>query len=56
MFEKKIKNLPVSHKNRLIGIVNLNDICRSQPEILRQLEKVIEPPKNLKKVLRNYII
>ena len=56
MFEKKIKNLPVSHKNRLIGLVNLHDICRSQPEILRQLEQVIEPPKNLKKVLRNYII
>lgn len=56
MFEKKIKNLPVSHKNRLIGLVNLHDICRSQPEVLRQLEQVIEPPKNLKKVLRNYII
>ena len=56
MFEKKIKNLPVSHKNRLIGLVNLHDICKSQPQVLRQLRKVIEPPKNLQKVLRNYII
>ena len=56
MFEKKIKNLPVNHKNRLIGLVNLHDICRSQPEVLRQLEHVIEPPNNLKKFLRNYII
>jgi len=56
MFEKKIKNLPVSHKNRLIGLVNLHDICKSQPQVLRQLRQVIEPPKNLKKVLRNYII
>ena len=56
MFEKKIKNLPVSHENRLIGLVNLHDICRSQPEVLKLLRQVIEPPKNLKKVLRNYII
>ena len=56
MFEKKIKNLPVSHKNRLVGLVNLQDICRSQPEILRSLGQVMEPPKNLQKVLRYYII
>jgi len=56
MFEKKIKNLPVSLENRLIGLVNLHDICKSQPQVLRQLRQVIEPPKNLKKVLRNYII
>ncbi len=56
MFEKKIKNLPVSHENRLIGLINLQDICRIQPEILRLLKQVMEPPKNLKKVLRYYII
>ena len=56
MFEKKIKNLPVSHENRLIGLINLQDICRIQPEILRLLRQVMEPPKNLKKVLRYYII
>ena len=56
MFEKKIKNLPVSYESRLIGLVNLHDICRSRPEVLRKLRQVIEPPKNLKKVLRNYII
>ena len=56
MFEKKIKNLPVSHENRLIGLVNLQDICRIQPEILRSLKQVRETPKNLQKVLRQYII
>jgi signal-transduction protein with cAMP-binding, CBS, and nucleotidyltransferase domain len=56
MFEKEIKNLPVSHENRLIGLVNLQDICRIQPEILRLLKQVMKPPKNLQKVLRYYII
>ena len=56
MFEKKIKNLPVSRENRLIGLINLQDICRIQPEILRSLKQVREPPKNLQKVLRQYII
>lgn len=56
MFEKKIKNLPVSRENRLIGLINLQDICRIQPEILRSLKQVRETPKNLQKVLRQYII
>jgi CBS domain-containing protein len=56
MFEKKIKNLPVSHENHLIGLINLQDICRLQPEILRLLKQTIETPKNLQKVLRYYII
>ena len=56
MFEKKIKNLPVTHENRLIGLINLQDICRLQPEILRLLKQTMEPPKNLQKVLRYYII
>ena len=56
MFEKKIKNLPVIHENRLIGLVNLNDICKLQPEILKMLKQLMEPPKNIEKVLRCYII
>ena len=56
MYEKKIKNLPVSYENRLVGLINLQDICRVQPEILKMLKKAMEPPKNLKKVLRYYII
>lgn len=56
MFEKKIKNLPVAHENRLIGLINLQDICRLQPEILRLLKQTMETPKNLQKVLRYYII
>lgn len=56
MFEKKIKNLPVVHENRLIGLINLNDICRLQPEILRILRQTMETPENIQKVLRYYII
>ena len=56
MFEKRIKNLPVIYENRLIGLINLNDICRLQPEILRILRQTMETPKNLQKVLRYYII
>jgi CBS domain-containing protein len=55
MFAKKIKNLPVTHENRLIGLINLQDICRLQPEILRILKQTMETPKNLQKVLRYYI-
>ena len=56
MFEKKIKNLPVTNANRLIGLINLQDICRLQPEILRLLRQTMEAPANLQKVLRYYII
>jgi len=55
MFEKKMKNLPVAHGNRLIGLINLQDICLIQPEILRLLREKMETPKNLQKVLRYYI-
>jgi CBS domain-containing protein len=56
MFERKIKNLPVIHENRLIGLVSLQDICKLQPEILRILRQAMETPKNLQKVLNCYII
>jgi CBS domain-containing protein len=56
MFEKKMKNLPVIHENRLIGLISLQDICRLQPEVLRILRQAMETPKNLQKVLRCYII
>jgi len=46
MFKKKIKNLPVSLENRLIGLVNLHDICKSQPQVLRQLRQVIIKTEN----------
>jgi CBS domain-containing protein len=55
MFEKKIKNLPVVHENRLVGLINLQDICLLQPEILKLLRETKETPKNLQKVLRYYI-
>ena len=56
MFEKKIKNLPVTHENRMIGLISLQDVCRLQPEILRILRQSMETPKNLQKVLSCYII
>ena len=56
MFEKKMKNLPVVHENRLIGLINLQDICLLQPEILKLLIETMETPKNIQKVLRYYII
>jgi CBS domain-containing protein len=55
MFEKKIKNLPVIHDNRLIGLISLSDICKLQPEILKILRQVMETPENLQRVLRCYI-
>ena len=55
MFKKKIKNLPVTHENRLVGLINLQDICLLQPEILKLLRENMETPKNLQKVLRYYI-
>ena len=55
MFEKKIKNLPVTHENRLVGLINLQDICRLQPEILKLLKQTMETPTNLQKILRYYI-
>lgn len=55
MFEKKIKNLPVVHENRLVGLINLQDICLLQPDILKLLRETMETPRNLEKVLRYYI-
>jgi CBS domain-containing protein len=55
MFEKKIKNLPVIHDNRLIGLISLSDICKLQPEILKVLRQIMETPENLQRVLRCYI-
>lgn len=56
MFENGIKNLPVAHENQLVGLINLQDICRLQPEILRLLKQTMETPKNLQKILRHYVI
>ena len=56
MFEKRMKNLSVVHENRLIGLINLQDICLIQPEILKLLRENMETSKNIQKVLRYYII
>ncbi|HLE75564.1 MAG TPA: CBS domain-containing protein [Candidatus Bathyarchaeia archaeon] len=59
MFEKKIKKLPVVDQNRLVGLVSLTDIARSQPEIIKILQKLAaiqNTPKSIKKVLDYYIV
>ena len=56
MFEKKLKYLPVIHENRLVGLISLQDICKLQPEVLKMLRQLTETPKNIQRVLKNYII
>lgn len=58
MFEKKIKKLAVMDKNRLVGIVSLTDIARSQPmaKFLLKLAALKDVPKNIKKVIDCYIV
>jgi CBS domain-containing protein len=58
MFEKKIKKLPVTEQNRLVGLVSLTDIARVQP-MIRFLQKLAETqytPKSIQKVLNCYIV
>lgn len=56
MFEKKLKYLPVIHENRLVGLISLQDICKLQPEVLKMLRQLTETPKNIQRILKNYII
>ena len=59
MFEKKIKKLPLSDQNRLVGLVSLTDIARYQPEIIKILQKlsaIQDTSKSIKKVLEYYIV
>lgn len=58
MFEKKIKKLVVMENNRLVGIVSLTDIARSQPmaKFLQKLVAMQDTPKNIKKVIDCYVV
>jgi len=58
MFEKKIKKLPVTEQNRLVGLVSLTDIARVQPMIkfLQKLAETQDTPQSIKKVLNCYIV
>lgn len=58
MFEWKIKKLAVMDKNRLVGIVSLTDIARSQPmaKFLLKLAALQDAPKSIKKVIDCYIV
>ncbi len=58
MFEMKIKKLPVTEQNRLVGLVSLTDIARAQPMIkfLQKLAATQDTPKSMQKVLNCYIV
>jgi len=58
MFEMKIKKLPVTDQNRLVGLVSLTDIARAQPMIkfLQTLASTQSTPKSMQKVLNCYIV
>jgi CBS domain-containing protein len=58
MFEKKIKKLPVTEQNRLVGMLSLTDIARVQPMIkfLQKLSETQFTPKSIQKVLNCYIV
>ena len=58
MFQKKIKKLPVVDQERLVGIISLTDIARSESMMgfLQKLAERLDPPKNIKKVLSSYIV
>jgi CBS domain-containing protein len=58
MFEMKIKKLPVTEQNRLVGLVSLTDIARAQPMIkfLQKLAATQNTPKSMQKVLNCYIV
>jgi CBS domain-containing protein len=58
MFEKKIKKLPVTERNCLVGLVSLTDIARVQPMIkfLQKLSATQYTPKSIQKVLNCYIV
>ena len=58
MFKMKIKKLPVTEQNRLVGLVSLTDIARAQPMIkfLQKLAATEFTPKSMQKVLNCYIV
>lgn len=54
MFDKKIKKLPVSDQNSIIGLLSLTDIARCQPHMMRVLKALSvmqETPKSIQKVI-----
>jgi len=54
MFDKKIKKLPVSDRNSIIGLLSLTDIARCQPHMMRVLKALSvmqETPKSIQKVI-----
>jgi CBS domain-containing protein len=59
MFEKKIKKLLILDHNRLVGLVSLTDIARTQPSLANLLQKLAalqDTPKSIKKALDSYIV
>ena len=55
MFKKRIKKFPVTENSRLVGLVTLTDLVRSE-KIVKLLKKLPakETPKRMKKVVDYY--
>jgi len=58
MFEMRIKKLPVTKKNRLVGLVSLTDIARAQPmtKYLQELAASQNTPKSMQQIISCYIV
>jgi len=59
MFQKKIKKLPVVDNYRIAGLINLTDIARYQPAIIKLLKSFAAAQntlKSMKKILDSYIV
>jgi len=45
MAKKRIKRLPVTNNNKLVGIVTFTDIVTKGPTLLSILEELVRPPR-----------
>jgi CBS domain-containing protein len=58
MFEMRIKKLPVTKENRLVGLVSLTDIARAQPmtKYLQELAATQNTLKSMRQIVNCYIV
>lgn len=58
MVNMKVKKLPVVENGRLVGLVTLTDLVRTQPHMIRVLREITmaeHAPKRMKKVIDYYV-
>ncbi|MEA2089366.1 MAG: CBS domain-containing protein [Thermoproteota archaeon] len=58
MVNMKVKKLPVVENERLVGLVTLTDLIRTQPHMIRVLREITTAeytPKRMKKVIDYYV-